>query len=70
MVRASMVNHPVKWMHSGYRRTQQPPKRYGVLNLKDLWVMWLFEIGPSLWQTPDLKYKRRLRVTVNHVTGS
>ena len=36
MVRAGVVNHPVKWAHSGYREIQEPPKRYAVIDLEGL----------------------------------
>ena len=31
-----MVDHPVKWEHSGYHEIQQPPKRYSVIDLPGL----------------------------------
>ena len=31
-----MVDHPVKWEHSGYREIQNPPKRYGIIDLRGL----------------------------------
>jgi putative transposase len=36
MVRAGGVNHPFKWMHSGYREIQKPPKRYAIIDLQSL----------------------------------
>jgi putative transposase len=36
MVRAGVVDHPVKWEHSGYHEIQQPPKRYAVIDLPGL----------------------------------
>ncbi len=36
MVRAGVVNHPVKWAHSGYHEIQEPPKRYAVIDLQGL----------------------------------
>jgi REP-associated tyrosine transposase len=36
MVRAVVVDHPVKWEHSGYHEIQQPPKRYAVIDLPGL----------------------------------
>jgi putative transposase len=36
MVRARVVDHPVKWMDSGYCEIQQPPERYRVIDLKAL----------------------------------
>ena len=34
MVRAGAVSHPLKWLRSGYREIQEPPKRYAVIDLK------------------------------------
>jgi REP element-mobilizing transposase RayT len=36
MVRAGVVPHPADWAHSGYREIQNPPKRYGIINLREL----------------------------------
>ena len=36
MVRAGVVNHPSRWAHSGYREIQKPPKRYGIIDLREL----------------------------------
>ena len=36
MVRAGVVNHPVKWAHSGYREIQAPPERYAMIDLQGL----------------------------------
>jgi putative transposase len=36
MVHAGVVDHPVKWEHSGYHEIQQPPKRYTVIDLYGL----------------------------------
>jgi hypothetical protein len=36
MVRAGVVNHPLKWLHGGYREIQEPPNRYAVIDLKGL----------------------------------
>jgi hypothetical protein len=36
MVRAGVVNHPVKWVNSGYPEIQQPLKRYRVIDLAGL----------------------------------
>jgi putative transposase len=33
MVRASAVDHPSKWQHSGYREIQKPPKRHALIDL-------------------------------------
>lgn len=36
MVRARVVTHPGDWTHSGYREIQNPPKRYGIIDLRVL----------------------------------
>jgi putative transposase len=36
MVRAGVVEHPVKWVSSGYHEIQQPRKRYSVIDLPGL----------------------------------
>ena len=39
MVRAGVVSHPVKWSHSGYHEIQDPPERYGVMDLRGLMAL-------------------------------
>jgi putative transposase len=36
MVRAGVVKHPCDWTHSGYREIQNPSKRYGIIDLREL----------------------------------
>jgi putative transposase len=36
MVRAGVINHPVKWAHSGYHEIQKPPERYAIIDLQGL----------------------------------
>ena len=36
MVRAGVVNHPAEWEMSGYNEIQNPPDRYGVIELQAL----------------------------------
>jgi putative transposase len=36
MVRTGAVKHPCEWGHSGYREIQQPPKRYAMIDLREL----------------------------------
>ena len=36
IVRASVVNHPVEWKHSGYHEIEDPPKRYAIINFREL----------------------------------
>ena len=36
IVRTRVVTHPRSWTHSGYRQIQNPPKRYGIIDLLEL----------------------------------
>jgi len=36
MVRNGVVKHPAQWAHDGYRDIQNPPLRYGLINLSKL----------------------------------
>jgi REP element-mobilizing transposase RayT len=36
MVRAGVVKHPAAWKHSGYREIQKPPKRYAIIDRREL----------------------------------
>ncbi len=36
MVRAGVVTHPCDWKDSGYREIQNPPKRYGIIDRREL----------------------------------
>jgi putative transposase len=36
MVRAGVVKHPQKWIHSGYNEIQKPKQRYGLIDVKSL----------------------------------
>ena len=36
MVRAGVVKHPQKWIHSGYYEIQKPKQRYGLIDFKSL----------------------------------
>jgi hypothetical protein len=36
MVRAGVITHPADWPHSGYREIQNPPKRYGIVDVRQL----------------------------------
>jgi putative transposase len=36
MVRAVVVKHPKKWVHSGYNEIQKPKQRYGLVDFKSL----------------------------------
>jgi REP element-mobilizing transposase RayT len=35
MGRAGVLGHPAEWAHSGYRKIQEPPKRYAVIDLQE-----------------------------------
>jgi len=43
MVRAGVVNHPIRWKHGGYREIQDPPERYALLDLQELTALCGFE---------------------------
>ena len=36
MLRAGVVKHPRKWIHSGYNEIQKPKQRYGLIDFKSL----------------------------------
>jgi hypothetical protein len=36
MVRAGLVSHPGEWKDSGFREIQKPPKRYAIIDLREL----------------------------------
>jgi hypothetical protein len=36
MVRAGVVKHPQKWIHSGYNEIQNPKQRYGLIDFKSM----------------------------------
>lgn len=39
MVRAGRVRHPAGWIEGGYREIQNPPRRYALIDLKELSVL-------------------------------
>ncbi len=43
MVRAGVVNHPQTWASYGYNETQNPPKRYRIIDLDSLTRLLGFE---------------------------
>jgi putative transposase len=51
MVRAGMVNHPIKWMHSGYREIQDPPQRYAVIDQQGLIELFGFKKAGDFQET-------------------
>ncbi len=42
MVRAGVVNHPLKWKHGGYREIQEPRDRYTIIDLLGLTALCSF----------------------------
>ena len=36
MVRAGVVDHPEKWKESGFSEIRNPPKRYAIIDLREL----------------------------------
>jgi REP element-mobilizing transposase RayT len=67
MVRAGAVNHPSKWVHSGYREIQKPPKRYAIIDLRELTALCGFaDSGPfqaahRQWVDQTLENERAVR---------
>jgi putative transposase len=67
MVRASAVNHPSKWVHSGYREIQKPPRRYGIIDLRELTTLCgfgdleHFQRAHGKWIEQALLEERRVR---------
>lgn len=67
MVRAGVVSHPSKWLHSGYREIQHPPKRYAVIDLLGLASLCgfadvgVFQRGHRQWVDHPLEHGRALR---------
>jgi len=50
MVRARVVTHPYDWTHSGYREIQNPAKRYGIIDLRELSSLCGFSEIPEFQQ--------------------
>jgi putative transposase len=50
MVRARVVTHPCDWTHSGYREIQNPAKRYGIIDLRELSLLCGFSEIPEFQQ--------------------
>jgi len=48
MVRAGVVKHPKDWLQGGYVEIQNPPSRYGIINLPVLAQLCGFKNIPSL----------------------
>jgi len=48
MVRAGVVKHPEAWEHSGFNEIQNPPKRYGLIDLKSLFHLTRIKDSRSL----------------------
>ena len=67
MVRAGVVNHPSKWAHSGYVEIQKPPKRYAVVDFRELTALCgfvdleIFQRAHRQWVEQALEVGRTLR---------
>jgi REP element-mobilizing transposase RayT len=67
MVRAGVVNHPSKWVHSGYCEIQKPPKRYAIIDLPELTELCgfadsgLFQAAHRQWVERILENERAVR---------
>jgi hypothetical protein len=49
MMRAGVVTHLSDWAHSGYREIQNPPKRYGMIDLRGLSPLCGFSVIAESW---------------------
>jgi hypothetical protein len=67
MVRAGVVEHPSGWTHSGYREIQNPPKRFGIIDLRELTSLCgfsevaEFQQAHRLWVKDSLTRQRMAR---------
>lgn len=67
MVRAGIVRHPLHWVHSGYREIQRPPKRYAIIDLRELTTLCGFadsgdfQLEHRQWVEQALEHERTLR---------
>jgi hypothetical protein len=59
-----VVDHPVKWEHSGYHEIQQPPKRYAVIDLHRLVALCGFSKLADFQQA--LAFERKSRYGLFH----
>ena len=67
MVRAGVVKHPQKWVHSGYHEIQKPKERYGLIDFKALTQLLSLESKDELkkahhkWIEEELKKSQLVR---------
>jgi REP element-mobilizing transposase RayT len=67
MVRAGVVKHPQKWIHSGYHEIQKPKERYGLIAFKSLMRLLPLESIDELkevhrkWVEEELKKSQLVR---------
>src|SRR5210317_1314703 len=67
MVRAGVVKHPQKWVHSGYHEIQEPKERYGLIDFKALTQLLSLESKDELkkahhkWIEEELKKSQLVR---------
>lgn len=62
MVRARVVTHRCDWTHSGYREIQKPPKRYGIIDLRELNSLCGFAGGTDFQQAHRRSDCRDIRI--------
>jgi hypothetical protein len=61
------VTHPLQWLHSGYREIQRPPKRYAIIDLRELTALCGFadsgdfQLEHCQWVEQALERGRTLR---------
>lgn len=61
MVRAGVVKHPQKWIHSGYHELQKPRQRYGLIDFKALMRMLPFESKDELKEAHHSRIEQELK---------
>ncbi len=67
MVRAGVAKYPGAWVHSGYREIQNSPKRYGIIDLRELSALCgfaklsEFQRAHRQWVDEALEVGRRVR---------
>jgi len=61
MVRAGVVKHPQKWIHSGYHELQKPRQRYGLIDFKALMRMLPFESKDELKEAHRSRIEQELK---------
>jgi hypothetical protein len=67
MVRAGIVTYPFQWVDSGYHEIQRPPKRYAIIDLRELTALCGFadsrdfQLEHRQWVEQTLEHGRTFR---------